>query len=84
MTSLELNHKSVERATRGQEVCVKIEPLSSEAPKMFGRHFDATDAIVSKVRRRYGTRTPGGAASGGKRGVGNAMLADGNSIDRRR
>ena len=49
MTSLELNHKQVDKATKGQEVCVKIEPTSGETPKMFGRHFDHTDMLVSKV-----------------------------------
>lgn len=31
------------------EVCIKIEPVPGEAPKMFGRHFDETDMLVSKV-----------------------------------
>ena len=49
-TSLEVNHKEVEIARKGEEVCVKIEPLPGEAPKMFGRHFDETDLLVSKVQ----------------------------------
>ena len=32
------------------EVCVKIESPPGEAPKMYGRHFDHTDLLVSKVR----------------------------------
>lgn len=32
------------------EVCIKIEPIPGESPKMFGRHFDETDMLVSKVR----------------------------------
>lgn len=36
-------------AKKGQEVCVKIEPIPGESPKMFGRHFEATDILVSKV-----------------------------------
>ena len=49
MTSIEYNHKPVESARKGQEVCVKIEPIPGEAPKMFGRHFDEKDFVVSKV-----------------------------------
>lgn len=49
VTSVEVNHKAVENARKGMEVCVKIEPVPGEAPKMFGRHFDETDMLVSKV-----------------------------------
>lgn len=52
VTSIEMNHKSVDTAKKGQEVCVKIEPIPGESPKMYGRHFEATDAIVSKVSAR--------------------------------
>uniref|UniRef100_A0ABD2WSN6 Elongation factor Tu-type domain-containing protein n=1 Tax=Trichogramma kaykai TaxID=54128 RepID=A0ABD2WSN6_9HYME len=50
VTSIESNNKPVETARKGQEVCIKIEPIPGEAPKMFGRHFDETDMLVSKVR----------------------------------
>lgn len=50
VTSIEMNHKSVDSAKKGQEICVKIEPIPGESPKMYGRHFEATDIIVSKVR----------------------------------
>lgn len=49
VTSIENNHKSVEVARKGMEVCIKIEPIPGESPKMFGRHFDETDMLVSKV-----------------------------------
>ncbi|KAL8617183.1 hypothetical protein ACOMHN_014353 [Nucella lapillus] len=48
---IEFNHKSVEIARTGQEVCIKILALPGEAPKMFGRHFDADDVLVSKISR---------------------------------
>jgi len=51
VTSIESNHKDVETARAGEEVCIKIEPIPGESPKMFGRHFDDTDAIVSKISR---------------------------------
>jgi hypothetical protein len=52
VTSIESNHKTVPSARKGMEVCIKIEPYPSEAPKMFGRHFDETDMLVSKVSQR--------------------------------
>ncbi|XP_078457314.1 eukaryotic translation initiation factor 5B isoform X2 [Lampetra fluviatilis] len=51
VTSLEINHKAVDVARKGQEVCIKIEPVPGEAPKMFGRHFEASDFLVSKISR---------------------------------
>ncbi len=41
--------QDVDSARKGDEVCVKIEAVPGEAPKMFGRHFDETDLLVSKV-----------------------------------
>ena len=39
----------MEVAKKGSEVCIKIEPVGGEAPKMFGRHFDENDLLMSKV-----------------------------------
>ncbi|XP_015686977.1 eukaryotic translation initiation factor 5B [Protobothrops mucrosquamatus] len=52
ITSIEINHKQVDVAKKGQEVCIKIEPIPGEAPKMYGRHFEATDILVSKISRQ--------------------------------
>ncbi|XP_019385034.1 PREDICTED: eukaryotic translation initiation factor 5B isoform X1 [Crocodylus porosus] len=52
VTSIEINHKPVDVAKKGQEVCVKIEPIPGESPKMYGRHFEATDILVSKISRQ--------------------------------
>ena len=30
-------------------MCVKIESPGGDAPKMFGRHFDETDMLMSRV-----------------------------------
>lgn len=51
IVSIELNHKPMEFARKGSEVCIKIEPVGGEAPRMFGRHFDETDLLTSKVKR---------------------------------
>ncbi|XP_030386244.1 eukaryotic translation initiation factor 5B [Scaptodrosophila lebanonensis] len=52
VTSIESNHKQIEFARKGQEICVKIEPIPGESPKMFGRHFEADDMLVSKISRQ--------------------------------
>ncbi|XP_055909196.1 eukaryotic translation initiation factor 5B [Eupeodes corollae] len=52
VTSIECNHKQIETARKGQEICIKIEPIPGESPKMFGRHFDADDMLVSKITRQ--------------------------------
>ncbi|KAM5182009.1 eukaryotic translation initiation factor 5B isoform 1-T1 [Mantella aurantiaca] len=52
VTGLEINHKPVDVAKKGQEVCIKIEPIPGESPKMYGRHFEATDHLVSKITRQ--------------------------------
>ncbi|XP_064481315.1 eukaryotic translation initiation factor 5B-like [Ornithodoros turicata] len=52
VTTIEINHKQIESARKGQEVCIKIESSSGDAPKMYGRHFDHTDFLVSKITRQ--------------------------------
>ncbi|XP_058886210.1 eukaryotic translation initiation factor 5B-like [Acipenser ruthenus] len=52
VTSIEINHKTVDSAKKGQEICIKVDPIPGESPKMFGRHFEATDIIVSKITRQ--------------------------------
>jgi translation initiation factor 5B len=47
--SIEKNNKSLDIARKGSEVCIKIEPTSGEAPKMYGRHFDENDILMSRV-----------------------------------
>lgn len=50
--SMELNHKSVEKAKTGESVAVKIQSTSpEEAAKLYGRHFDHTDQLVSLISR---------------------------------
>ena len=50
VTSLEVNHKPVDVCRKGVEVCMKIESVGGEAPRLYGRHFDHTDLLVSKVQ----------------------------------
>lgn len=50
VTNIEVNHKAIETARKGQEVCIKISPTPGDSPKLYGRHFDHTDLLVSKVK----------------------------------
>ena len=51
MTGIEINHKAVEMAKKGQDVAIRIELPQYETPKMVGRHFEATDDLVSMISR---------------------------------
>ena len=51
VSGIESNKVPVEIAKAGEEVCVKIDALPSQAPKLYGRHFDEHDELVSKVTR---------------------------------
>ncbi len=47
IASMELNHKAVDTAKAGQSVAMKIESTNAtEQSRLFGRHFDHTDALV--------------------------------------
>ncbi|XP_011499452.1 PREDICTED: eukaryotic translation initiation factor 5B [Ceratosolen solmsi marchali] len=52
VTTIQINNKALETARKGQEVCIKIEPIPGETPKMFGRHFDEKDMLISKISRQ--------------------------------
>uniref|UniRef100_A0A6G1S9B4 Eukaryotic translation initiation factor 5B n=2 Tax=Aceria tosichella TaxID=561515 RepID=A0A6G1S9B4_9ACAR len=51
VTSIQSNHVEKEVAVAGDEVCIKIENMSSDAPKMIGRHFEMTDTLISHISR---------------------------------
>ncbi|KAK2195390.1 bifunctional Elongation factor Tu-type domain/Translation initiation factor IF- 2/Translation initiation factor IF-2 [Babesia duncani] len=48
VASLEHNKKAVEKAVKGQEVCIKI---VGETQVTYGRHFDHKDRIYSRITR---------------------------------
>nr|XP_016462320.1 PREDICTED: eukaryotic translation initiation factor 5B-like [Nicotiana tabacum]XP_016462321.1 PREDICTED: eukaryotic translation initiation factor 5B-like [Nicotiana tabacum] len=53
IASIENNHKPVDYAKKGQQVAIKIVGTNpEEQQKMFGRHFDIEDELVSKISRR--------------------------------
>ncbi|KAF1743374.1 hypothetical protein MXB_4623, partial [Myxobolus squamalis] len=51
IAGIEINHKSMDIAKKGQEASIKIANLGNDAPKMLGRHFEITDLLVSKITR---------------------------------
>src|SRR5690606_27263655 len=51
ISSIESHHKQVEKARNGQELCIKIENTSSDAPKAYNRRFDHNDMLVSRISR---------------------------------
>ncbi|KAF6028822.1 EIF5B [Bugula neritina] len=51
VTSIEKENKTMERAQKGMEVCIKIENTPGQAPRLYGRHFDEKDILVSKISR---------------------------------
>ncbi|XP_050279329.1 eukaryotic translation initiation factor 5B [Quercus robur] len=53
VASIENNHKAVDLAKRGLKVAIKIVGTNSEEQqKMFGRHFEIEDELVSHISRR--------------------------------
>lgn len=53
IASIEINHKQVDMATKGQKVAIKIIGSNpDEQQKSFGRHFEMEDELVSHVTRR--------------------------------
>lgn len=53
IASIENNHKPVDTAKKGQKAAIKIVGSNSEEQqKMFGRHFDIEDELVSHISRK--------------------------------
>jgi translation initiation factor 5B len=52
IASMELNHKAVDTVRAGNSVAMKIEGTNAEQQaRMYGRHFDHKDALMSKISR---------------------------------
>jgi translation initiation factor 5B len=53
ITSLERDHKPVAELRAGERAAVKIEATNpGEAARLYGRHFDCADALVSRISRK--------------------------------
>ncbi|KAL8130083.1 hypothetical protein V2J09_019238 [Rumex salicifolius] len=53
IASIENNHKPVELAKKGQKIAIKILGNNpEEQQKMFGRHFEEEDELVSQISRK--------------------------------
>uniref|UniRef100_A0A1I7T1R6 Eukaryotic translation initiation factor 5B n=1 Tax=Caenorhabditis tropicalis TaxID=1561998 RepID=A0A1I7T1R6_9PELO len=51
ISSVQRNNEEVPLAKQGEEVCIKIENTTGEAPRLYGRHFTHEDPLVSKITR---------------------------------
>jgi translation initiation factor 5B len=51
VVSIERDHKSLDIATKGSDVSIKIASIPGEPTKMFGRHFDENDLLISRVNK---------------------------------
>ena len=51
VTSLEFNHRPIEIARVGQEVCIKIDAMGGDK-KLLGRHFTIGDELISRISRQ--------------------------------
>lgn len=51
ITSIEHNKKEIKEAKAGDEVCLKIETGPGEQKVMYGRQFDHTNKLYSKISR---------------------------------
>jgi len=49
--SIQANNADVKEAHKGQEVCLKIEQSGGDQKIMYGRHFDHTSLVMSKITR---------------------------------
>ncbi|XP_058112111.1 eukaryotic translation initiation factor 5B-like [Magnolia sinica] len=53
IASIEINHKQVDIAKKGQKVAIKIASTNAEEQqKMYGRHFEIDDELVSHISRK--------------------------------
>lgn len=51
ITGIQKNHTDFTEAKKGEEFCVKIEQSKSDQQVIFGRHFDASSQLVSRLTR---------------------------------
>lgn len=49
ISSVQRNNEEVPSAKQGEEVCIKIENTTGEAPRLYGRHFTHEDPLYSRV-----------------------------------
>ena len=53
VVSIEKDHKTVEKAVKGDSVAIKIDTANSPNPTTtYGRHFDSTNKLVSVISRK--------------------------------
>jgi len=50
--SIEIDNKAIDTARKGQQVAVRIVAKSFQPNRMYGRHFDGKDQLISRITRR--------------------------------
>lgn len=51
VSGIENNKKPVDKAVKTQSVALKIQPRNDQTHIAYGRHFDHTNQIISKISR---------------------------------
>ena len=51
VAGIEKDRKAITKATAGMDVCVKIQPRTDQDHIMFGRHFDDSKPLASRITR---------------------------------
>ncbi|KAL3093232.1 hypothetical protein niasHT_022682 [Heterodera trifolii] len=51
VSSIERNHEQIDIAKAGDEICIKIENTTGDAPRLYGRHFNHEDILISRISR---------------------------------
>jgi len=51
VASMEFDHKEVDLAKKGVDVCIRVYPSAGSTAELYGRHFAAPDPLVSLISR---------------------------------
>ncbi|KAI3384574.1 hypothetical protein SNEBB_003638 [Seison nebaliae] len=51
VAGIQIEGASLDIGKKGQNVCLKIDPIAGDVAYMFGRHFEVTDILMSRITR---------------------------------
>uniref|UniRef100_A0AC35UA00 Tr-type G domain-containing protein n=1 Tax=Rhabditophanes sp. KR3021 TaxID=114890 RepID=A0AC35UA00_9BILA len=51
VSNIQKNHEDQNIAKKGDEVCIKIDNTTGDAPRLYGRHFTHEDILISRITR---------------------------------
>lgn len=52
VSTIEVGNSKVSSAKKGDTVCIKLDPKLGESPKIYGKHFNHEDLLVSRISRQ--------------------------------